>query len=137
MPRRAPAGRAERRRRGIDAARQPRGLASSTMRLILSMLSFRTGHVLSVATHCASVMPHVQVQRARFAASSALLFSFGLSIEKSTTTMSRSVYAMLDIWDTPYTTSATAPAVTIHFTGLGSRTTCLRSCLEREAFFTN
>src|SRR5438445_13843233 len=106
------------------------------MRLILSMLSFRTGHVLSVPTHCASVMPHGQVQRARFAASSALLFSFGLSIEKSTTTMSRSVYAMLDIWDTPYTTSATTPAVRSHLTGAGSRVPFLRSCFER-AFFTN
>ena len=65
------------------------------------MLPSRTGHVLSVATHWASVMPQPQVQRARLAASSALFFSVRESAEKSTTPRSRSEYAMLDICDTP------------------------------------
>ncbi len=46
--------------------------ASLTMRFILSTLLSRIGQVLSVATHCARVMPQPQLQRAALAASSAL-----------------------------------------------------------------
>ena len=66
------------------------GEARATIVLILSMFSERTGHVLSVATHCASVMPQVQVQRARFAACSAVFLALEVNDEKSTTTMSLS-----------------------------------------------
>jgi hypothetical protein len=42
-----------------------------TIVLMRATLLSRMGHVLSVATHCASVMPHPHVQRAALAASSA------------------------------------------------------------------
>ena len=52
------------------------------------MLRSRTGHVMSVATHCARLMPQPHVHRARFAAWSAVLFSPDVSPEKLTTPMS-------------------------------------------------
>ncbi len=75
--------------------------ARSTMPLILSTFPSRIGQVLSVATHCASVMPQPQLQRAAFAASSAPRFCFASSPEKSTTLISASPYAMFDICETP------------------------------------
>jgi hypothetical protein len=72
------------------------------------MFVSRIGHVLSVETHCASVIPQPHEQRAAFAARSALVFFPGDSAEKSTTVMSLSVYAMPDICETPYTIDAAA-----------------------------
>lgn len=61
------------------------------------MLRSRNGHVLSVATHCARVIPHPQTHRARFAAWSALRFSLDVRAEKSTTRMSTSEYRTPDV----------------------------------------
>jgi len=55
------------------------------------MFVSRIGHVLSVETHCASVIPHPQLHRAALAALSAAVFLSADSIEKSTTRMSLSV----------------------------------------------
>jgi len=61
------------------------------MVLMLWMFCSRSGHVMSVETHCASVIPHPQEHRSWFAASSALLLSLDVNAEKLTTAMSLSV----------------------------------------------
>jgi hypothetical protein len=75
--------------------------AAVTIVLILPRLSVRSGHVESVATHCASDMAQPQGQRARFAACKAVFFSFALSTEKSTPWRSASVKATPDIVEKP------------------------------------
>jgi hypothetical protein len=58
---------------------------------MLWMFCSRSGHVMSVETHRASVIPHPQEHRSRFAVWSALLLSLDVSAEKLTTAMSLSV----------------------------------------------
>src|SRR5262245_18133121 len=57
-------------------------------------------------------MPQPHVHRALLAASSAVRFSVEVRREKSTTAMSVSVYAMLDIWETPSAINPAAPITT-------------------------
>src|SRR5437773_10417680 len=61
---------------GISLSRCRGGysIASATMPLMRAMLSVLIGHVLSVATHSARVMPQPQVQRPAFAARRARRF---------------------------------------------------------------
>ena len=78
------------------------------------MFCSRSGHVISVDTHRARVIPHPQEHRSRFAAWRALLLSLDVSAEKLTTAMSRSVYATPEVREMPHTSRATPPTTPIH-----------------------
>jgi len=55
------------------------------------MFFSRSGHVMSVETHRARVIPHPHEHRSRFAVWSALILSLDVNPEKLTTAMSLSV----------------------------------------------
>ena len=102
----------------IRATRPPEPIygwsASRTIVLMLRMFSARSGHVMSVDTHCARVIPQPQGHRARFAAWSALLLSLDVSSEKLTTAMSASEYATPEVREMPHTSRATPAATPSH-----------------------
>lgn len=78
------------------------------------MFCSRSGHVISVDTHRARVIPHPQGHRSRFAAWRALLLSLDVSAEKLTTAISLSVYATPEVREMPHTSRATPPTTPIH-----------------------
>ncbi len=100
------------------------------------MFGSRSGHVISVDTHRARVIPHPQGHRSRFAARRALLLSLDVSAEKLTTAMSLSVYATPDVREMPHTSRATPATTPIQMrTGGMDRAGFLRPAFLPEACF--